>query len=245
MINKKLMAAICCFSLCAASLSLVSGCSSQQKGTGKETKAAQEIQNTETTALPQDESKSEKTPAPETEANEIQSQTTEAQMAGTDEKTAAGAQGDTDAQQELKLYISLGGEDFQTYPYTGEGTPAGLVQGIANLTGWNLTLADEIYSGKGGMSVIFSSEASIFTGPPENQTDEFHVYDSEQMAYAILDSIQKTLQNYASSVNPDSVDIWYSMEGEQPLTIDSLGVTLPIDQPYSHEALSALLGNGR
>ena len=57
MMNKKLMAAICCFSLCAASLSLAAGCSSQQKETGKETKAAQEIQSTETAAKQNDETK--------------------------------------------------------------------------------------------------------------------------------------------------------------------------------------------
>lgn len=261
MMNKKLMAAICCFSLCAASLSLAAGCSSQQKETGKETKAAQEIQSTETAAKQNDETKAAGTQTEndqtETmpEEQKTEGQITEGQSTeGIDEEvyttegqpvgTTAETQGTADVRQDLMLYITLGGEDFQTYPYNGEGTPAGLIQGIADLTGWNLTLADEIYSGKGGISVAFSTESSIFTGPPENQADEFHVFDSEQMTYAILDSVQKTLQNYASSVNPDSVDIWYSMGDGQPLTIDSLGVTLPIDQPYSHEALMAQMENG-
>lgn len=241
MMNKKLMAAICCFSLCVASLSLAAGCSSQQKETGKETKAAQEIQSTETAAKQDDETKAAGTQT-ENEQTETmpEEQKTEGQPAG----TAAETQGTADVRQDLMLYITLGGEDFQTYPYNGEGTPTSLIQGIADLTGWNLTLADEIYSGKGGISVAFSTESSIFTGPPENQADEFHVFDSEQMTYAILDSVQKTLQNYASSVNPDSVDIWYSMGDGQPLTIDSLGVILPIDQPYSHEALMAQMENG-
>ena len=275
MMNKKLMAAICCFSLCAASLSLAAGCSSQQKETGKETKAAQEIQSTETAAKQNDETKAagtqtendqtetmpeeqktegqiteeqntegESTDGQSTEGIDEEVYTTEGQPVGADTGTTAETQGTADVRKDLMLYITLGGEDFQTYPYNGEETPAGLIQGIADLTGWNLTLADEIYSGKGGISVAFSPESSIFTGPPENQADEFHVFDSEQMTYAILDSVQKTLQNYASSVNPDSVDIWYSMGDGQPLTIDSLGVTLPIDQPYSHEARMAQMENG-
>lgn len=37
--------------------------------------------------------------------------------------------------------------------YDGELTPEKLIQGIADLTGWNLTLAEAVISGKGGMNV--------------------------------------------------------------------------------------------
>lgn len=55
----------------------------------------------------------------------------------------------------------------------GKLTPDALIQGIADLTGWDLTLAEEVISGKGGMSVCLSSESALFTGPPDPQKEEF------------------------------------------------------------------------
>lgn len=145
-----------------------------------------------------------------------------------------------------QLYISTGNQNFQSFPFTGsEVTPDTLVQGIADLTGWNLNLADTISSGKGGMTVCFTGSSSIFTGPPEDQSDDFHVYDAESMVFAALDSIQMTLQNYASSVNPSSVDIYFCMEGDVPIILDNLGVTIPMDQPYSHEGLAELFAEAQ
>lgn len=95
-------------------------------------------------------------------------------------------------------------------------------------------MAEPVISGKGGMSVCLSNESALFTGPPDPQKDEFHMYDTEQLAETILDSIQKTLQeNFTlEGGNPEALDIWYYMEGEQPLTLPDLGMSWPIDQPY-------------
>jgi hypothetical protein len=143
--------------------------------------------------------------------------------------------------QSGSLYIFLGGEDYTIYPYQGDSTPDALVAGIAELTGWNLSLADEITDGKGGMTVSFAAEACLFTGPPESQQEEFYVADAYQLTFAVLDSVQKTLQAWASPVNPDSVDIYFCQTGDQPLTLETLGVTWPMDTPYSHDGLQALL----
>lgn len=72
--------------------------------------------------------------------------------------------------------------------YEGELDEQGLVPaeamiaGMAELTGWNLDLADEITSGPGGMTVSFADTCSIFTGPPTPQKEEFHVYDAGELA---------------------------------------------------------------
>ena len=134
------------------------------------------------------------------------------------------------------LYIGYDGS-FQEYPFetTEAITPEALVQGIADLTGWNLTLADAITSGKGGMTVCFSSQCSLFTGPPEQQKEEFHMFDTYQLAATILGSIQRTLQCYAIDPtlgDPSNLDIYYCMEGNQPLTISEINVTIPLDTPY-------------
>lgn len=75
---------------------------------------------------------------------------------------------------EYTLYIGMDGT-FQEYPMTYEGeldeqglVPAeAMIAGMAELTGWNLDLADEITSGPGGMTVSFADTCSIFTGPPD------------------------------------------------------------------------------
>ena len=94
-----------------------------------------------------------------------------------------------------------------------------------------------VVSGKGGMSVCLSSESALFTGPPDPQREQFFVYDAEQLAETILDSIQKTLQEgfTLEGGDPDALDIWYYMEGEQPLELPALGLSWPIDQPYQWE----------
>ena len=102
--------------------------------------------------------------------------------------------------------------------YEGELDEQGLVPaeamiaGMAELTGWNLDLADEITSGPGGMTVSFADTCSIFTGPPDPQKEEFHVYDAGELAATILDSIQHTLQyNFVDPEKgePSSLDIYY------------------------------------
>ena len=139
-------------------------------------------------------------------------------------------------EQTATLYIGTKAGGFTEYPmtYEGELTPEKLIQGIADLTGWDLTLTEDVISGKGGMSVCLSSESALFIGPTDPQKDEFHMYDVGQLAETILDSIQKTLQEgfTLEGGDPDTLDIWYFMEGEKPLELPILGLSWPIDQPY-------------
>ena len=121
-------------------------------------------------------------------------------------------------------------------------TPEFLISTIASLTGWNLDLADQVTVGKGGMTVSFAKTSSLFVGPPEEQSEEFFVYDAEQLAATILDSIQYTLQHNfvdAELGDPSSLDIYYCMEGDQPLELTNIGKIIPMDQPYSGLSIDA------
>jgi hypothetical protein len=140
-----------------------------------------------------------------------------------------------------ELYIFTGGDEYDTYTALDGSTPNELVAQIAELTGWDLTLTDEITSGKGGITVSFSKSSCLFTGAPEEQKDEFRVYDDYTLTFAVLDSIQRTLQCWASPVYPDNVDVYFCMEGDVPLELSRIGVTLPMDEPYSHALLESLL----
>lgn len=150
---------------------------------------------------------------------------------------------DLEVGQVAMVYIGTSADGFTDYPlvYDGDLTAEKLIQGISDLAGWDLTLAEPVISGKGGISVCLSSESALFTGPPDPQVEEFHMYDAGQLAETILDSIQKTLQEgfILEGGDPDALDIWYYMEGEQPLEIPSLGLSWPLDQPYQWtEAIS-------
>lgn len=135
------------------------------------------------------------------------------------------------------LYIGMDGE-FQEYPLETEGevTPDELVAGISKLTGWNLDLAEEITSGKGGMTVMFAETSALFVGPPDPQADEFRVYEAGQLDRTILDSVQKTLQNWAvvpGLGDPDSVDIYFCGPDGGDLVLENIGVTIPHTEPYT------------
>ena len=163
----------------------------------------------------------------------------ESRPAGTGENPSQGSEsGDPGVTQTAVLYIGMEGSQ-QEYPleYTGELTPEVLIQGIAETTGWDLTLADAVTTGSGGMTVSFSRQSALFTGPPEPQKEEFHMFGVDQLAQTILDSIKATLQqnfvDTAAGGDPASLEIYYCMEGDQPLTIPGLEVTIPMDQPYT------------
>ena len=134
------------------------------------------------------------------------------------------------------LYIGDQTAGFQEYPVTlsGEMTPEALIEAMSDLTGWDLTLADQVTSGPGGMTVSFSDSCALFTGPPEPQKDEFHVFDVVSLSRMVLDSIQKTLQeNYVQDPgDPSTLDIYYSLNGDDPLALPDCGITIPLEEPY-------------
>ena len=57
----------------------------------------------------------------------------------------------------------------------------------------------------------------------------------------LLDSVKRTIQCAFSPANPDSLNVWFCAADGSALKLDNLGVTLPIDQPYSHSLLDSLL----
>ena len=162
-------------------------------------------------------------------------------------KTEDGSQGQLDAGQTsqaqmVTLYIGMD-DHFQQYQEEYDGTlneqgmvPAeGVVAEMAQLTGWNLDLAGEITTGKGGITVTFGETCALFSGPPQEQKDEFHVYDSYQLDETILDSVKKTLQNWAvvpGQGDPDSVDVYYCGPDGKDLVLINSGWTIPSTQPY-------------
>ncbi|WP_294537162.1 hypothetical protein [uncultured Pseudoflavonifractor sp.] len=159
--------------------------------------------------------------------------------------------GGTTAQtQAYTLYVGTADDTFASYPAAATaldpaadsaGVVKHLLSELSKLTGWNLD-ASEIYVGKDGVTVAWADTCALYTGPAEPQKDEFHMYDANQLAYTLLDSVKRTIQCAFSPANPDSLDVWFTAADGSALKLDNLGVTLPIDQPYSHSLLESLMG---
>ena len=136
----------------------------------------------------------------------------------------------------ISVYIGTSKGGFKEYPVQidGEVTAEKLIAAMADLTGWNLDLSDDVFSGKGGMTVSFAPECALVTGPPEAQKDEFVVYDNCGLAQMILDSIQETLRKnfVAEPGDPASLDIWYCID-EQPIEIE--GQVIATDKPWDEQ----------
>ena len=151
--------------------------------------------------------------------------------------------------QAYTLYVGTADDTFASYPAAATaldpaadsaGVVKHLLSELSKLTGWNLD-ASEIYVGKGGVTISWADTCALYTGPAEPQKDEFHMYDANQLAYTLLDSVKRTIQCAFSPANPDSLDVWFTAADGSALKLDNLGVTLPIDQPYSHSLLDSLL----
>lgn len=151
--------------------------------------------------------------------------------------------------QAYTLYVGTADDTFTSYPAAATaldpaadsaGVVKHLLSELSALTGWNLDTS-EIYVGKGGVTVAWADTCALYTGPTEPQKDEFHMYDVNQLTYTLLDSVQRTIQCAFSPADPDSLDVWFTADGSA-LKLDNLGVTLPIDQPYSHSLLESLMG---
>lgn len=165
----------------------------------------------------------------------VSEQAIESQAASAVSQSAESAQ---EAEQTATLYVGMDG-NFAEYPvsYTGELTPVFLISQLSELTGWNLDLADEVTSGKGGMTVSFAETSSIVTGPPEPQNPDFFVYDSSQLITTILDSVQRTLQYNFIDPNlgdPSNLDVYFNLDGGNIVYPDS-GREVNAYTPYEAE----------
>lgn len=134
--------------------------------------------------------------------------------------------------QTVNLYIGMNGE-FQEYPLevTGEITPEILIESIAQLTGWNLDVVSAV-EGNGKIVVSFAETSALYTGPSENQKEGFQVLDVGQLDQTILDSVQKTLQEWVGTED-GTVEIYFTAPDGGDLVLEGIGVTISADQPYA------------
>lgn len=146
------------------------------------------------------------------------------------------------SQVEKVLYIGMG-DVWAEVPraFSSEPTPIQLIQAISEETEWNLTLAEPaaVVPGEEGASawltVAFSKESALWIGPPEPQNEKYFVFDSEDLVFHILDSVQKTLQENLPALDGKGLlmpEIYFRGEDGQPLSLPGLEIEIPADSPY-------------
>lgn len=139
---------------------------------------------------------------------------------------------------DVTIYIGMDGE-FSEYPvdYAGEQTETGQVpaaevlSAMAELTGWNLDLSDEVFTGRGGITVTFAATCTLLTGDPKQETQT----EAVQQDQMVLDSVKRTLQCWAVDPelgDPDSVDVWFCGPDGGDLVLAGSGVTISSTEPY-------------
>lgn len=103
-----------------------------------------------------------------------------------------------------------------------------LIQEIGNAIGYKI-IVNDITSGKGGMSIDFSSE-----GAPFNDTDTYvgnerqHIFDRETLIYTIFDSIKETLQKHFG----ENMDVWYTVDNLKEIEFEQFNFKIAPYTPY-------------
>lgn len=79
-----------------------------------------------------------------------------------------------------------------------EVTPENLLVALAKETDWNLDLASAVttrdVAGKTVANIAFAKDSGLYTEPPQNQKDAYHVYDREDWIYTLLNSVSETFR---------------------------------------------------
>lgn len=130
---------------------------------------------------------------------------------------------------EVSVLIPMPGGDIVT--------PESLIAAMADLTGWNLDLAESVTGeNENSLTVCFARSCSLFTGTASAEKEAFPIYSKDQLYRQILDSICYTLQvNFSQD---QDLSIYYctvDKNGEKiPIELEDLGITVPSGEPYQH-----------
>ena len=163
----------------------------------------------------------------------VSSGSSSASGSGSDASGADGSASDSSQNsRSATLYIGMNGE-FKEYPLEAkeEVNYYTLVAGIAELTGWNLDLESAV-EGNGKIVISFADTCSLFVGPPEEQKEEFRVLDAGQLDQTILDSIQKTIQEWVGTED-GKAEVYVTAADGGDLVLSGIGVTISADEPYT------------
>ncbi len=76
-----------------------------------------------------------------------------------------------------------------------EVTPDNVIAALAKETGWNLDLAKPVSIDDNGIATVaFAADSGVYGQPPEEQKDDYHVYDVDDWLFTVFNSVAESLQ---------------------------------------------------
>jgi len=119
-------------------------------------------------------------------------------------------------------------EDIEGDGYTVEE----IAMGLSELTGLRFDIS-AMRNGPAGVTVDWSNDSALLTGPPEEQNEDFHFYDYDSLVWFMLDSMELSVKRNLPFVE----EVYYTMDGGEELFLyldDPMGFIL--DTPYMGSA---------
>lgn len=167
-----------------------------------------------------------------TEIEETQNQSTSESVEETTESE--------EMQNQSTIYIGTGGQfgeytvisDYADFADSEQASLylEDLIAEMGLLTGWNLDCDISVYKTVG---VAFGEDCTLFVGPPDEQKEEFHMFDAYQLTQTILDSIAKTIQMNLGGENPELIEVYYSTATDEQLTFSNIDMYVPLGESYT------------
>lgn len=119
-------------------------------------------------------------------------------------------------------------DDMQRVEVTlDEVSPETVLAALAEETGWNLTLATPVQHNANGYAIVaFANNSGVYTEPPAEQKDEYHVYDVESWMYTVLNSVAETLQANGA------VGVFFTAPNGDDMIIENGGVRLYLSNTF-------------
>ena len=163
---------------------------------------------------------------------------------GSSPANAPGTENTTEAPKPI-LVLSIGTKDtMKEYDYIYESANPNstaltwdarnpdadtLLAIIAELTGWNLTLAQPVSVSPGSLTIAFAKESSSYTGAVDSSKADFAITDRQQLVTTILDSI---VANMNRAYN-ESLTIYFTAADGTDIIIPDSNITIPSAEPYA------------
>lgn len=134
------------------------------------------------------------------------------------------------------LYIGENG-DFGKYnwPYSGDLTPQILMEGIAETTGWNLTLDKKVTKKLDGYIICFGETSVFYTGQNITEENEFYIPEETAFYKTVLDSITKTIRE--SFEKEDTLNLYYWGADDSDLVLTGIDKVITMDTAYEYDLI--------
>ncbi|MDR3240117.1 MAG: hypothetical protein LBT44_08540 [Clostridiales bacterium] len=110
-------------------------------------------------------------------------------------ETSPAAQLPETADENITLYLGMPDGLKQVETTIPAFAADAMISAISDETGWNLILALPVDEGEipGSAVVSLSEDSTVYIGPPEIQKDAYHVFDTNELVFTVLNSIAETL----------------------------------------------------